>query len=312
MALAPRRAAVLLTVIAAALAACAPVDTRPPEPPVAPAAPAAVPESAEVAALRRYYGEVQGTLLSRGLLRTDTSAADAPWGPRQLAENFLRIALYDEFTATPVGYVARETESRLRRWNAPVRVTLRFGASVPAAKRATETARVASYLARLQRVTGHPIALADGPGNFVIAYLNADELKSVGPALRATIPGMTPPEITAFTRMDPTSYCQVSAQADPVSGAYVRAFAVIRSEHPDLMSLACLHEEVAQGLGLPNDSPRARPSVFNDDQEFALLTPMDEAMLAMLYDPRLRLGMTPDEARPIVEMLARDRAGSDS
>ena len=43
------------------------------------------------------------------------------------------------------------------------------------------------------------------------------------------------------------------------SGTYTRAFAVIRAEHPDLLRLSCLHEEIAQGLGLANDSPRARP-----------------------------------------------------
>jgi hypothetical protein len=308
MPFAPRRAALVL--FSLALAACEPL-TAPPVP-AAPPAPAAVPESAEVAALRRYYGEVQGTLLSRGLLRTDTGAPDAPWGARQLSDTFLRVALFDEFTSTPGGFVARESESDLRRWAAPVRVSLRFGNSVPPTRRATERARVASFLARLQRVTGHPIGLTEGPGNFVIAYLNADELKSVGPMLRAVIPGMTPPEIGAFTRMDPTTYCQVSAQSGAASGTYERAFAVIRAEHPDLMSLACLHEELAQGLGLPNDSPKARPSVFNDDQEFALLTPMDEAMLAMLYDRRLRPGMSVSEARPIVEMLARERAGGET
>ncbi len=40
--------------------------------------------------------------------------------------------------------------------------------------------------------------------------------------------------------------------------------------------------EIAQGLGLPNDSPTARPTIFNDDEEFALLTRQDEMMLRML------------------------------
>ena len=43
----------------------------------------------------------------------------------------------------------------------------------------------------------------------------------------------------------------------------------------------------------------------NDEQEFALLTPMDEAMLRILYNPALRPGMALEEARPIVEVLAR-------
>ena len=46
---------------------------------------------------------------------------------------------------------------------------------------------------------------------------------------------------------------------------------LIRAEHPPLTRLSCVHEEMAQAMGLPNDSPDARPSLFNDDLEFALL-----------------------------------------
>jgi acetyl-CoA acetyltransferase family protein len=84
------------------------------------------------------------------------------------------------------------------------------------------------------------------------------------------------------------------------------------AEHPDLMRLSCLHEEITQGLGLANDSPAARPSIFNDDEEFALLTPMDELMLKMLYNPLLTPGMTEAEARPIVDSLATALVGGES
>jgi hypothetical protein len=87
---------------------------------------------------------------------------------------------------------------------------------------------------------------------------------------------------------------------------------VIRAEHPDLLRLSCLHEEIAQGLGLANDSPTARPSIFNDDEEFALLTRQDELMLRMLYNPALRPGMTEAQARPIVESLAARLVGGES
>ena len=79
---------------------------------------------------------------------------------------------------------------------------------------------------------------------------------------------------------------------------------MIPSEHPDLLRLTCIHEELAQALGLPNDSNAARPSIFNDDEEFALLTPQDEAMLRLLYNPALHPGMTEAQARPIVQTLA--------
>jgi hypothetical protein len=70
--------------------------------------------------------------------------------------------------------------------------------------------------------------------------------------------------------------------------------------------MACIHEELAQGLGLANDDPQARPSIFNDDEEFALLTGHDELLLQMLYDPRLRTGMTAAEAAPVVREIAAE------
>ena len=66
------------------------------------------------------------------------------------------------------------------------------------------------------------------------------------------------------------------------------------------MQRACIEEELAQGLGLANDSPYARPSIFNDDDEFATLTSMDAVMLQILYNPRLLPGMTLDQARPFL------------
>ena len=112
--------------------------------------------------------------------------------------------------------------------------------------------------------------------------------------------------------MPASVYCLVVARDAGGSSAYVQAVAVIRGEHPDLMRLSCVHEELAQGLGLANDSPRARPSVFNDDEEFALLTRMDEMFLRILYDHRLRPGMTEAEARPIVEVIAAELMGGAS
>ena len=88
--------------------------------------------------------------------------------------------------------------------------------------------------------------------------------------------------------------------------------AVIRSELPQRMFQSCVHEELAQGMGLANDSPRARPSIFNDDEEFAYLTRHDELLLRILYDPRLVPGMTEAEARPVVQTIATELLGGNS
>lgn len=289
------------------LAGCDPAlvpVVAPPVPVVAQVPVQTLPETAGSAAIRAYYGQVQASLLSQGLLRTDDGAVDAPFTDRNLTDNFLRIALYEEYSHGVVTNVRSETATPLARWSVPVRVALRFGASVPADKRATDTARVASYLARLARVTGHQILLDDSRPNYWIHIASIDERAALGPTVAAELPGLTPGQISSITAMDKDTYCQVLTEADPVSSTYSRAVVVIPSEHPDLLRLACIHEEIAQSLGLPNDSNAARPSIFNDDQEFALLTRQDELMLRILYDPALRPGMTETEARPIVEMLA--------
>ncbi len=281
---------------------------------MAPPVPAPLPPAAPTeksAAAMIYFAQVQQTLLSQGLLRSD-SGTDIPYTDRMLAENFLRVALYDEYRRGNGGFVREETASRLRRWEVPVRVGLRFGASVPPDRQATDRARIASFLARLQSITGHPMGLDDAAPNFLIHIVSEDEREALGPEIRSAIPGLGPGDVAGITNMPRTTYCLVYAQSAADSGAYTGAFAVIRAEHPDLLRLSCIHEEITQGLGLPNDSPRARPSIFNDDEEFALLTDHDEALLRILYSPDLRLGMTAEEARPVVEALARRLVGGDS
>jgi hypothetical protein len=293
-----------------ALAACD-LPGAPPQPSSGPPPVAYTATTPKSAAASAYYAQVQRTLLSQGLLRTDPGS-DVPFSDRMLAENFMRIALYDEYRRGNGGFVREETESRLRRWEVPVRIGVRFGDSVPPDRQSTDRARIASFAARLSAITGHPIFLDDANPNFLIHIVSEDEREALGPKMRALLPNLSPGDVAGITNMQRSTYCLVYALSEGNSGSYTRAFAVIRAEHPDLLRLSCLHEELTQGLGLPNDSPRARPSIFNDDEEFALLTDHDELLLRMLYSPELRPGMTAPEARPIVESLARRVLGSDS
>ena len=300
-----------LALFVLALAGC---DVTAVAPPLAPAvAVTPVPSaSAQSAALASYYGEVQAELLSQGLLRTDMGGPDTPFTDAMLATNFLRIALYEEYDRALGGTTRQEAAIPLTRWTIPARVSLRFGGSVSPDVQAVDTQRVASYLQRLARLTGHPIYLSDKNANFTIFIADVDERRALGPTISGLMPELTPDQLTSMTEMDRNTYCQVITQSNPASYTYTGAVAVIPSEHPDLLLMSCIHEELAQALGLPNDSGLARPSIFNDDQEFALLTRQDEMMLKMLYAPELHPGMTEAEARPIVEMLASRLTGGDS
>ena len=84
----------------------------------------------------------------------------------------------------------------------------------------------------------------------------------------------------------------------------------MKDEQEGVLRSSCIHEELKQTLGLMNDDPDVRPSIFNDDQEFALLTEHDEILLRILYDRRLRPGMQADEARPLLpEIISEIRPG---
>ena len=287
--------------------------SRPGDLSVAPALPAPPAPSTQVSeasrALRLHYQRLQNDLLARGLLRTDGGGPDTMFTDTVLARNFVQIALFDEFVATPTGLRAEATVSQLRRWEQPVRFTVEYGATIPADQRVEDSQNVRNFVSRLGRVSGHPITMSDNNPNFHVLILNEDDRAGYADRLRALVPGIDATSVQAFMDVPRDTLCLVLAFSADGSPEYSQAVALIRGEHPDLMRLACIHEELAQGLGLANDSPRARPSIFNDDEEFGLLTTHDELLLKMLYDDRLRPGMTQDVAEPIVRTIARELMG---
>jgi len=296
------------------LAACdgfGPPTVTPQSRPAGTAAPAPVARSTKSQDLARYYASLQNDLLTRGLLRTDGGGPDTQFSPDDLARNFETIAFFDEYsrgTATPSRRLG--ASGQLSRWTGPVRISTEFGASVSLEQRNKDKASITGYAARLARVTGHPISAVSGNGNFHVFVAGEDDSAYVQQRLKQLVPNISQAELNLFTDLPRSYYCLVVAVSDAhATSTYTRAVALIRAEHPDLVRLSCIHEEIAQGLGLPNDSPRARPSIFNDDDEFALLTTHDEMLLKMLYDPRLKPGMTTDQAQPVVRIIARELMG---
>jgi hypothetical protein len=296
-----------------ALAACEepPAVEPPPEPavvddlPPPPVPPVPVPEPSEASrALSQYYARVQADLLSQGRLRGERVPADAPFDAAQLSRDFVRIALFDEYVDQGGGLVADARVSSLRRWSGPVRIGVTFGATVDPAQAMRDRTSVAAYAGRLARVSGHPIRVTDQNPNFHVLFLTEDDRMAAADTVRALIPGVQDSTLRTILTMPRSTYCLAVGFSEGGSDSYSSALVVIRAEHPDLMRLACIHEEIAQGLGLVNDSPTARPSIFNDNEEFGLLTLHDELLLKILYDSRLRPGLSAAEAAPIVRVIA--------
>lgn len=315
----PVRHAAAVFVWVLLLGGCALVTPPPDSAPVATSAPAARPEPARIEAaaprddIMAFFEAQEQRRVSDGLLRQSRAPADTPFSVRDLEEAFVQVALFDEYTFDGNRVIERPTPSTLRRWQAPVRMALEFRASVPASVQRADRGVVAAYASRLGRLTGHPVNLGSTSGaNFHVLVLGESERRVIGPRLRELVPGLDDLTVSLVQDLPLSVSCLVLAFSRTGTDVYTDAIAVIRAELPDLSRRACYYEELAQGMGLPNDSPRARPSMFNDTAEFAVLTVMDEYMLQMLYDPRLRPGMREREARPIIRRIAQELMGAQS
>lgn len=260
--------------------------------------------------MRDYLVNIEDTLIRRGLLRTD-DGRDIPLTPEMLTRNFIQIALHDEYLRKDGRLIQQQTPAPLRRWQEPVQIQIVFGDSVEQGQRSRDRADVSALAGRLAAASQHPVGVTGARGNFVVLFLSEDERRAIGPRLTSLVPGIPPSDVAALQDLSPQNYCTVFAYSRGAQQTYAQAVALIRAEAPARLRRSCIHEEIAQGLGLANDSNKARPTIFNDDEEFALLTHQDELLLRILYDPRLRPGMTVTEAEPIVLQISRELLGAD-
>ncbi|MEM1160104.1 MAG: DUF2927 domain-containing protein [Pseudomonadota bacterium] len=247
----------------------------------------------------------ESELYAKGLLREDRSPADAPFTNDDLVRNFSRIA----FGLEPQLNAGNSGRDILRRWEAPVRWRLHALGSKAASARTDVTAT----LSRIAGATGHDIGEVArgaqpnldiwllGPNDYAFALDWADRSPPSGQGrlirdFRAN----------GLPCMGQFSF-RVSPGGEVPPGAMTYGIVLVRKGFGRPFRLSCFEEELAQIMGLANDDSRVRPSIFNDDEEFALLTEHDEMLLSLLYDRRLSPGMPMAEAMPIVARLVAER-----
>lgn len=266
------------------------------------------------AALASHFRRVQQDRLARGLLRQDERAMPGALDAAGLTDIYVEIALRDEYRQVGGRFRASGQPAPLWRWDRPVAYRLAFGDSVSDKMRRHDRAEVAGLIADLAGTTGHPLRLlpegAAAGGNFHVLVLDETERRAAAPTLRMLVPGIDDATLNVITNLPRSANCLVAAFARQGDHVYTDAIAIIRAELPELTRIACYHEELAQGLGLPNDSPVARPSMFNDAQEYARLTGLDRLLLRLHYDARLRPGMREAEARPVIREIAAELLGA--
>lgn len=248
----------------------------------------------------RSYAEVTGAVQAAGGMRTERAPADAPFGAADLARNFERIVFFTEFTLEDGVLAPREAETRLLKWETPIRYRL-----VGDAVTLDDIDAHAALARRLSAASGLSIRRAgpDEDDNMLILILSRAARRQAADFLEAA---NAPSRAGLLYRLRGDDYsipCAASVSTGTDGAAITQAIILIKAETSGLLRESCTHEEFAQSLGPGNDFDGARPSIFNDDQEFALLTGHDEMILRVLYDPRLKPGMTRAEGMPIARAI---------
>ena len=166
---------------------------------------------------------------------------------------------------------------------------------------------VNSLIRNLSEITNHKIEFSQQNENMYVVIANQEEIKTLIGEIGLTRPEFDPTRIPIITQLPKDIHCMaMTSMSSEPNSAISSALVIIRSELPEIMRRACFHEEIAQSLGLTNDSHFARPSIFNDDDEFATLTKFDEILLRVLYDHRLQPGISEKEAAQLVKQIATE------
>ncbi len=243
------------------------------------------------------------------IVLTTVAFGDVVWPPPALAEipavasrqraertTFTDSEITEGFFKTAFGaeYHLAGRVDRIRKYDVPVRV---FAHGLNRPDRKTQLAKVVADIA--QRVQHLDIAMAEtGEGANVLVTLVRDR------DLLRTIQSSYGNERAS----------EISKSLDPQCLSGFRKNDRFEIEHSDVLLtvdngdfifLDCAYEELLQSLGPINDTSSVPWTMFNDNVSMGFFDVYDQYILNVLYDPRIKAGMTVAEVRDVLpEVLA--------
>ena len=257
--------------------------------------------------LRKYYTRLEERKTSLGLLRQDSGGEDTPFDVDDIVEVFEQLAFYNEYDIGKDKLLPNSNAVNLAKWKSNTNISVRFGGSVEEKQKDKDLQEIKGLINNLSKITNHNIKISQQNVNMYVVVANQKEIKDLIGEIGLQRPEFDPKRIPIITQLPKDIHCMaMTSMSSEPNSAISSALVIIRNELPDVMRRACIHEEIAQSLGLTNDSHFARPSIFNDDDEFAILTKFDEILLQILYDYRLRSGISRQEASEYVRQIAND------
>jgi Protein of unknown function (DUF2927) len=85
-----------------------------------------------------------------------------------------------------------------------------------------------------------------------------------------------------------------------------RSNVILTVDNGDFVFLDCAYEELLQSLGPINDTSSVPWTMFNDKVSMGFFDVYDQYILNLLYDPRIKPGMTVEEVRAVLPAVLAD------
>jgi len=219
------------------------------------------------------------------------ATARSDFSDAEIKDGFFKVAFKPELQiGTPV--------ERVRKFDEPVRI---FVESKSQPDRRSE---IASIVADIRTRLNHlDVTLTDDrqTANFVVRLVAEHDLSRT---------------IRVLYGSDRARQIQQSLHPECLSGIgkdklyrIRRAEVILPVDAGDFTFYDCAYEELLQALGAINDDRSVPWTMFNDDVQMGFFDIYDQYLLNILYDPRVRPGMTKEEVNKILpEVLSTTRA----
>jgi hypothetical protein len=238
-----------------------------------------------------------------GVVWGPSTAAEIPAiASRQRAEKttFTDSEITEGFFKTAFGaeYHLAGRVDRIRKYDMPVRV---FADGAGRADRKAQLAKVVTDIA--QRVQHLDIAMADSiDGANVVVNLVRDR------DLSRTITNFYGSERAREIRSSLDPQC-LSGFRKNEKFEIEHSDVILTVDSGDFVFLDCAYEELLQSLGPINDTASVPWTMFNDNVSMGFFDVYDQYILNLLYDPRIKAGMTVQEVKAVLpDVLADVRA----
>jgi DUF2927 family protein len=203
----------------------------------------------------------------------------------EIADGFFKVAFGAELRVAG-------GNDRIRKFEAPVRV---FIDNRVQADRSSMIAKVVADIA--EHVDQLDIAVTQDrrAANLVVTLVRHRDLKQ-------TIRAFYGPERARQIEQQLNPEC-LSGFAEDRQHRIQRAEVILAADGSDFRFYDCAYEELLQSLGPINDDRSVPWTMFNDDVQMGFFDVYDQHLLNILYDSRIRPGMSRDEVKAMLPEL---------